>query len=169
VNIQTLPEFYAHSLAIEQEAAARYRELRDQMSVHHNEEAAKLFDWLAGIEDKHAQEIARRARDVALPEIAPWDYEWQGMESPESAPHDSAHYLMTPVQALEVALENERRAAEFYDRVARTSEDQAVRKLAEEFAAEERQHIGYVEDALAKQDDPTIGWDEDLDDPQAVE
>ena len=169
MSIESLPEFYAHALAIEQEAAARYRELADQMTVHHNEEVAKLFQWLAGVEDKHAEEIAAHAQSIALPQIAPWDYEWQGMESPESAPHEAAHYLMTPVHALEVALENERRAAEFFERIARTASDEAVRKLAEEFAADERQHVTYVEQALAKQNDPTIGWDEDLDDPQAVE
>jgi rubrerythrin len=168
-SIQSLPEFYAHALAIEEEAAARYQELGDQMAEHHNAAAAELFFWLAGLERKHAAEIGRRARSVSLPQIAPWDYKWQYAESPETAPHESAHYLMTPWHALELALASEKRAVEFFESVARTTRDEAVAQLAREFAAEERIHVTYVEQALAEQADPTAGWDEDLDDPQAVE
>jgi rubrerythrin len=168
-SIHSLPEFYAHALAIEEEAAARYRELGDQMTEHHNPGAAELFFRLAGLERKHAAEIGRRAQGVSLPQIAPWGYQWQGAESPETAPHESAHYLMTPWHALELALANEKRAVEFFESVARTSRDEAVARLAQEFAAEERMHVTYVEQALASQADPTAGWDEDLDDPQAVE
>ena len=167
--IHSLPEFYAHALAIEEEAAARYRELGDQMSVHHNRETANLFYRLAELEGKHAAEIRERASGVALPQIAPWEYKWQGPESPEVAAHESAHYLMTPWHALEIARANEKRAAEFFETVARTSRDAGVRQLATAFAAEERTHVSYVEQALTAQADPTAGWDEDLDDPQAVE
>lgn len=168
-SIGSLPEFYAYALAIEEEAAARYQELGDQMTEHHNRAAAQLFFWLAGLERQHAAEIARRAQGLPLPEIAPWDYRWQSAEAPETTPHEAAHYLMTPWHALELALANEKRAVEFFDNVARTTRDEAVARLAREFAAEERIHVAYVERALAEQADPTAGWDEDLDDPQAVE
>jgi rubrerythrin len=168
-SIDSLPEFYAHALAIEEEAAARYQELGEQMAVHHNQEAAQRFFWLAGLERKHADQIVRRASGMTLPQLAPWDYQWQGPESPETTAHDTAHYLMTPWHALEIALANEKRAVEFFDVVARMSRDETVRRLAQEFAAEERTHVSYVEQALAQQADPTAGWDEDLDDPQAVE
>jgi len=167
--IHSLPEFYAHALAIEEEAAARYQELGDQMTEHHNQAAAELFFWLAGLERQHAVDIGKRAQGVALAQIAPWDYKWQSAESPETASPESAHYLMTPWHALELALANEKRAVEFFETVARTTPDDAVARLAREFAAEERIHVSYVEQALAKEADPTAGWDEDLDDPQAVE
>ena len=167
--VDSLPEFYAHALAIEREAVARYQELADQMHEHNNFAARDLFAWLADNERQHAQELVSRAEGIALPQLDPWEYKWVDPEAPESAPHEEAHYLMTPHHALQLALRNERRAAEYYDRVARTAKTEAIRKLAEEYAAEERRHIEHVEQALARQEDPTAGWDEDLDDPQAVE
>jgi rubrerythrin len=164
--IHALPEFLAHALAIEQEAAARYRELGDQMAVHNNLAVAELFFWLARIEADHAMQVASRAERITLPVIAPWDYKWVGFESPESAAREDAHYLMTPFQALEIAHANEQRAARFFEGVTQTTRDDAVRKLAQEMAAEERQHATYVERAMAKHARPDERWDEDLDPAQ---
>jgi rubrerythrin len=162
-EIHSLPEFLAHALAIEQEAAARYQELGDQMAVHNNRTAAELFLWLSRIEAEHAEQVQRKAQGVGLPAIQPWDYKWTGFESPESAAHEHAHYLMTPFQALEIALANEQRAAQFFERVASTTRDESVRKLAQEMAADERQHVVYVERAMARHARPEADWAEDLD------
>lgn len=162
-EIHSLSEFLAHALAIEQEAAARYQELGDQMTAHNNPAAAELFLWLSGIEAEHAEQVARQAQGVGLPTIQPWDYKWIGFESPESAAHEDAHYLMTPFHALEIALANEQRAAQFFEHVASTTRDESVRKLAQEMAADERQHVVYVEHAMAKHARPGTDWAEDLD------
>jgi rubrerythrin len=167
--IHSLAEFYAHALALENEASARYQELGDQMAVHHNRATAELFFWLSRIEGEHADQIAARARGTQLPVIQPWDYQWVGLESPESAAYDSASYLMTPYQALEIALENEKRAAEFFETVAKASRDPSVRELAEEMAAEERKHVEYVRRAMAGQAPPEPDWDADLNPPQEPE
>jgi rubrerythrin len=167
--IHSLAEFLAHALAIEQEAAARYRELGDQMAVHNNPAAAELFYWLARIEADHAKQVTGRTEGVALPVIDPWDYIWTGFESPESAAHEDAHYLMTPFQALEIAHANEQRAAQFFERVAQTTRDEAVRRLAQEMAADERQHVAYVERAMANHARPAEDWDEDLNPAQEPE
>jgi rubrerythrin len=162
-GIHSLPEFLAHALAIEQEAAARYQELGDQMVAHNNSAVAELFFWLSRIEADHAEQVARKAQGVGLPAIQPWDYKWIGFESPESAAHEDAHYLMAPFQALEIALANEQRAAQFFERVAGTTRDESVRNLAQEMAADERQHVVYVERAMAKHARPDADWAEDLD------
>ena len=168
-SIDSLPEFLAHALAIEQEAAGRYQELGDQMTAHNNTAAAELFFWLAQIEAQHAQQVARRSEGIALPAIEPWDYQWVGFESPESAAYEGAHYLMTAFHALEIARANEQRAAQFFERVAQTTRDEAVRKVALEMAADERQHMAYVERAMAKHARPSEDWDEDLNPPQEPE
>jgi rubrerythrin len=162
-EIHSLPEFLAHALAIEREAAARYQELADQMAVHNNTTVAELFQWLARIEAEHAEQVARHAQGASLPAIKPWDYRWIGFESPESAAHEGVHYLMTPFQALELALANEQRAAQFFERVAGSTRDASVLTLAREMAADERQHVVYVERAMAKHARPQAGWAEDLD------
>lgn len=167
-GIASLAEFYAHALAIEAEAAERYGELAHAMAEHHNDRVADLFHRLARMEADHAREIRVRSASLPLPRIPPWEYRWEGVESPEAASYEEAHYLMTPYHALQLALRNEQRAVEFFEKVARSSPDAQVRALAAEFAAEERQHVGYVERALGQEARPTLGWDEDLDPPQSV-
>ena len=143
-----LPHFLAHAHAMEVEAAERYRLLANQMEVHNNPEVAGLFVGLAEIEARHAEEILARAGNGGLPNLAFWQFSWTGAEGPETAAFETAHYLMTPHHALTVALDGERRAFEFFDRVARETSDAEIRKTAGEFAEEERQHIERVSEFL---------------------
>ena len=78
--MQTLPEFLAHALAIEDEAAARYHELAALMLTHNNQVVADVFAKLAGYEAQHAAKIRELAEEVQLPPIAPWEYRWEGFE-----------------------------------------------------------------------------------------
>ncbi|CAN0488583.1 unnamed protein product, partial [Phaeothamnion confervicola] len=57
----TMAEFLAHALALECEAAARYRDLAAQMRAHHNGACAALFDWLAVHEQGHAARLEKMA------------------------------------------------------------------------------------------------------------
>ena len=164
-GIQSLPELYAHALAIEIEAEDTYALLADQMDVHNNRELAALFRKLSVIEGKHAKEIEERAKDIVLPDIAPWEYQWQSPASPEAADVDDVHYLMTPHHALMMALAAEKRAQAFFEDLARSASDPEVKAMAEEFAAEEREHVRLVEDLLARHPAPAEGWDEDMDPP----
>ncbi len=148
VDIPDLPHFLAHAHAMEVEAAERYRLLANQMEVHNNPEVADLFVALAEIEARHAEEILARAGNGGLPSLAFWQFSWTDAEGPETAAFETAHYLMTPHHALTVALDGERRAFEFFDRVAREASDAEIRKTAEEFAEEERQHIELVSEFL---------------------
>ena len=114
--IETEAEFFAHALAIEDDAAERYRELAEQMELHHNYALVPLFRMMASQEAEHAEQLRLRAIGMTLPRLAAWDHAWLHAESPESAAHDAVHYLMGPRQALAVALEGERRAQAFLDR-----------------------------------------------------
>ena len=51
---------------------------------------------------------------------------------------------MTPEQALQVALEVEQNAFNFYQDVAQRSHNAALQKLAEGFAREEQEHVQAV-------------------------
>lgn len=167
--MDTLELFYAHALAIEREAAQRYQELADQMLEHNNQETADLFLRLARLESEHAERLAAKTAGMRLPALKPWDYQWTGLESPESAAYETAHYLMKPHHALQVALENEQRAKAFFESIARTTLDADVKRLAAEMAGEEAEHVGYVEKALASVAPPTPDWAEDLDRPQEAD
>jgi rubrerythrin len=166
----TMPELLAHALVIELEAIQSYKELAAQMEQCGNNEVAELFEKMSELEGEHAEKIRQQAGDTELPELAPWEYRWPGMESPESIDLAGIHYLMTPHHALTLALENERNAMAFFEAIAKGSEEEeSVRVLSAEFADDERQHVAWMEDWLAKYPEPDAGWDDDPDPPAVVE
>lgn len=136
-----LPTFLAYSVVMEEEAAERHDELADVMDVHNNPDVAETFRKLAHYSRLHAQEIRDQSKDLQLPKIAPWDFEWEGGEPPETADSDEVHYLMNRAQALRLAMENEQRAHDFYADIARHAPAEDVRALAAEFAEEEQEHL----------------------------
>ena len=164
-----LPHFLAHAHAMEVEAAERYRLLANQMEVHNNPEVADLFVGLAEIEARHAEEILARAGNGGLPNLAFWQFSWIDAEGPETAAFETAHYLMTPHHALTVALDGERRAFEFFDRVARETADADVRRIAREYAEEEREHVTMVRKLLERCPQPDPDWSDDSDSPATLE
>lgn len=167
--VHTAEELLAHALAMEQEASERYTELADQMAVHNNHEVEALFRKLAEIEQKHVVHMTDVSAEMKLPRISPWDYRWGGGESPEAIDPTELHYLIRPYQAIALALEHERRAVEFYSELAAGARRADVRKLAEQFAAEEREHVGWLEQWLERYPKPDADWDEDPDPPNALE
>jgi len=56
--------------------------------------------------------------------------------------------VMTPRQALGIALAAEKRAQAFFERVFTTADDPALRTLAREMAAEEQEHVVLIERLL---------------------
>ena len=166
--IDDVGEFLVHALELEHESAAHYEQLADSMEVHHNHKVAALFRRLAQLSDEHATSIGERARGVALPRIAPWEFKWNcpggGPEGGDCL-HGDVSYQMSAVQALELALHNETRGHAFYAHTASDSDDAEVRELAAEMSAEEAEHLKLLEDLLAQEhhrDDAPL---EDLDPP----
>ncbi len=106
----SMAELLVHALVIELEAVQSYKDLAVQMEQCGNDEVAGLFEKMSELEAGHATKIREKAGDIELPELAPWEYRWAGMESPESIDLAGIHYLMTPHHALKLALENEMNA-----------------------------------------------------------
>jgi rubrerythrin len=63
---------------------------------------------------------------------------------------------MTPRQALAVALHAERRAQAFFEHVCWTAADPALRALAREMAAEEREHVSFIAKLLEDTPRPSL-------------
>ena len=167
--ITSLPEFLAHAHAIEVDAYERYILLADSMDVANNKELAGLFRKLASHEQKHADEILKRAGDIVLPQIRLADQTWADGESPEAASLEQAHYLMTPWHALQMALQAEQRAFDFFDHLCNNVADDEMKKWAEEFREEEAEHVRLVEELLVRYPKPEDGWDHDDDPPMYQE
>jgi len=165
----SMGELLVHALAIELEAVQSYQELAQQMQQCGNDEVAELFEKMSALEAEHAAKIRQTAGDIELPELAPWEYRWPGLESPENIDLAGVHYLMTPYQALQLALENETNAMAFFEAATSACTDNRVRALAQEFADDERQHVAWMQDWLSKYTPPDEDWDYDPDPPAAID
>lgn len=138
-DVGNLGQLMAIAIGMEHEAARRYRELAEEMRHRGVADMARLFDDLARLEADHEVALTRLAgRDgIGLP--APASYEWQlpetfGAEAGEAQ-------VMTPYQALSIAVRNEERAFAFYTYLAAISAHRDVRRRAEALAREELEHL----------------------------
>ena len=151
---------YAHALAIEREAAQRYGEFALHMADEGSDAVARLFAELAGFEGEHARALERESAGMALPPIAPAEFAWLDAGAPETAAHDLVFQLMTPHDALEIALAAELRAQAFFEQVLERAADPRLRELAAEIAQEEQAHAARVRQALARTPDPHVNWEQ---------
>lgn len=168
-RMESLEVFLAWSVALEEEAADRHDELADMMEVHHNTAVAGTFRKLARYSRLHASEIRDHALGRALPTVAPWDFGWETMEGPETSDIADVDYLMTTLQALKVAMGNERRAHDFYASVSEDSPDAEVRDLAAAFALEEKEHLELLQQWLDTLDETEDAFRFDPDPPHMPE
>jgi rubrerythrin len=157
-TIQSAPELYAHAIAIEREAAARYGELAERMADRGDEAVADVFSALARMETEHLAALEKRAARLALPKITIGRYQWFDNGAPETAAHEWLFRLITPRQALAIALEAEKRAQAFFERVLLTCEDPALRALAGDMAKEENDHVSMVTRLVERTPDPVVDW-----------
>lgn len=147
----SVEELLLHALVIELEAMQRYKQLAEMMEQTGNRKVGKIFGRLSGIEAKHAEIVGEQIKDRKLPLLTPGEYHWRGLEAPENIDSARLSHLMSPYQAMSLALDNEKRAFEFFADVVDDSTDECVREMAAEFAMEEKQHVAWVEEWLAKE------------------
>jgi rubrerythrin len=133
--------FLAHSIKLEEEAALRFSQLADAMTTSGNVEVGQLFRCLARYSRMHLDDARERAGFRTLPALTQADYEWPDIESPEAASIWAADPLIGREQALRVAFEAESAGLAYYQHIAESSIDPEVRRFAQEFADEERQHV----------------------------
>lgn len=163
-TVSSLADLLAVAYQIEADAVDRYDLLAGQMETHNNPELTAVFRDLARAEAIHRDEIQRLAGDfdvIAHARMA----KWARGESPEQADLGSAHYMMTPWHALDMALAGEKRALAFFKAIAETATDPHITKMAEEFAEEETEHVNLVHRLMNKYHLPPHAWSEDLDLP----
>ena len=157
-------DFMARAYTMELEAIERYAQFAEQLDSHNNRDVAQLFRKLSQVEALHARRILDEMRWPSVPPL-PVAYAWEGPEAPETAPPDSLHYLMQPYHALEIALQCEMQAQQYFEDIAAAKAPRSVRKAAAEMAAEEREHVQLIRDWMKKVSRPAAGWDHDPDPP----
>jgi rubrerythrin len=164
--LDSIGELLAYALALEQEATERYAELAELMATHNNRDVAESFRKMARIEQLHVNTIRERIEHNRLTDLPTAHFRWVGLTGgPESTDPADLHYLMTPRQALSLALLNEQRAHVYYDRIANQARDPEVKELASELAEEEKEHVAMVEAWLKRFPETEDDWDHDDDPP----
>jgi rubrerythrin len=164
-EVASLTDLLAVAYQIEADAVDRYDVLAAQMETHNNPELMAVFRDLARAEAIHRDEIRRLAGDIDVVSHARRMARWTRGESPEEVDLGAAHYLMTPRHALDLALAGEKRALAFFNSIVRTTTDPDIKKMAEEFAEEENEHVNLVYRLMQKYLLPGHAWSEDLDPP----
>ena len=141
--------FYAQAIAIEREAAARYREFAHQMAGYGNARTAELFLRLARFESEHAERLLEKTAGMKLPSIEQMRRGLIEGNCSEVATYEFLYRRVLPHHALLMALAAERRAKAYFERARKASADPEIRKLSAAFAREEAEHIAWIEEALA--------------------
>jgi len=159
----SLPEFLAHAVAMEEEAAERYLELADMMESHRNDEVSAVFRDMHRFSIMHRDSIRKRIGAIELPQLKSWQYRWR--TPPEMGDEDAFDYMMEAYNALQYARANELRAMEYYRSVAGQTDDPELKRLASEFAQEEAEHVEALDKWLGRTHRPSASWEKD---PESV-
>ncbi|MGD9659387.1 MAG: ferritin family protein [Methylocystis sp.] len=147
--MESVEEFLAYAIRLEQDAAERFGQLADAMESSGNREVGKLFRQLADYSRLHLDDARARAGFRKIPEKAPTDFVWPDIESPETAAIWAADPFLGREQALEIALEAERAGFDYYKQVLESTQDPEIKALAKEFVQEERAHIAELQRWIA--------------------
>jgi rubrerythrin len=156
---ESIEEFYAHALAIEREAAERYLEFAKHFESRGEEVVAGLCANLARMEQEHFEELAQACSHLKLPALDRGGYCWFESEAPETPARELMYRVASTRQLLQIALEAERRAHEFFVEVARGTHTKGLRELASLFAAEEKEHIRLVRKAIEYNTSGNADWE----------
>lgn len=143
--MRSAEEFLAYAIKIEEEATLRFGQLADAMLAGGNTEAAAFFRKLSGYSRQHLREAHARSGFREIPVMAPHEYRWPDLESPETAAIWAADPLIARREALMVALESEKRGLAFYKKICDETDDPEIRVLAAAFVAEEAEHVAWIE------------------------
>ena len=147
--MQSVEDFLAHAIELEREAALRFGQLADAMESAGNHEVGKLFRRLAGYSQMHLNDARLRSGFRDMPAMAPEDYRWPDIESPETAAIWAADPFIGREQALQVAIEAESASHAYYSDIMRRTDDPEIRSFAKEFAEEEAQHVAELQRWMA--------------------
>jgi erythrin-vacuolar iron transport family protein len=144
------------AILIEEEAKERYKEFVDQMTVHHNPEAAAFFRQMIGNEAKHEAELLQHRQ--LLFRNAPSRMNRSMLLDVEAPDYDQTRTFMPARQAMVTALQAEIKAYNYFDKALKHITEPAVKRLFEELRDEEVVHQDLVRKEMAKLP-PDSGFD----------
>jgi len=154
------------AILIEEEAGDIYLEFAEQMENQHTAEAARFFRTMIVNEKKHGDELTERRK--ALFGSQPRRVDRSMLFNVEAPDYEKARAFMSRREALQVALDCERKAQSFFTEAVRHVKDPEVKRLFDELREEEVVHERLVASELSKlPPDPEVTADDYADDPVA--
>ncbi len=141
------------AILIEEEASERYLEFAEQMENQHTTEAARFFRTMIANEKKHGEELAERRR--ALFGLEPRRVDRSLLWDVEAPEYEKARAFMSDREALEVALESERKAQVFFAEAVKHVSDLDVKRLFAQLCEEEVLHEQLVARELSRLPPPS--------------
>lgn len=136
------------AILIEEEAGERYLEFAEQMENQRTAEAALFFRTMIVNEAKHGEELSKRRRALFGDEPRRVDRSllWD-VEAPE---YEKARAFMSDRDALEVALQSERKAQAFFAEAVKHVSNPEVKRLFTQLGEEEVLHEQLVARELSR-------------------
>jgi rubrerythrin len=126
---------------LEQRAATRYRTLSETMRQRGEGDLARLFAFLAALEEKHTKQVMARGPVAAPADAAPVP----GTGLPDRFDDEAARSAsLTPYRALALAVREEESCFALYSYIAATASSAEVHRLAEALAKEELEHAALL-------------------------
>lgn len=157
----TLQDALDYAILIEEEARQRYQDFSELVGKRYEGDAATFFDSMVVNEEKHRENLATRR--ATLFGDAPSRVNPDAIIDIEAPETSQPRNYMSTRQALEIALEAERKAYDFFDEALAHVKDAEVQALFMELRTEELEHQGLVAALLARvpgEDVPDRAWDE---------
>ena len=136
------------AISIEEEAKERYDNFAEQMDAHRTPDTANFFRFMADNEIKHAEKLAAKRKDLFGDEPSSADTSiLYDIEAPE---FDAARAFMSMRAALDVAMESEVKAYEFYHEALAKISDSEVKELFVELRDEQALHQDLIKKIIVK-------------------
>ena len=142
----TLQDALDLAILIEEEAQQRYAWFTHEVGGRYPGDAADMFRLMSGAEAKHAARLIERRRELF--KDAPRRISIDELDDVEAPDRGAPRVFMSAQQAMQVALEAEEKAYDFYDGALQQVRDPEVQKLFEELREEEVHHQQMVRERM---------------------
>jgi rubrerythrin len=134
------------AILIEEEAKERYQEFTRTVGGRYAGDAAEVFRRMAINEEKHGSQLSQLRR--SLFPVEPVRVTPDMIDQVEAPEHEKVRYSLSARRALEIAIESEVKAYDFFAQASLQALDPKVKRLFVELRDEEREHRTMLERRL---------------------
>jgi rubrerythrin len=136
------------AILIEEEAKERYQEFTRLVGGRYTGDAADVFRMMAANEEKHHAELVARRKELFPRQKVRVSADM--LDDVEAPDRGKPRVFMSARQAMEVAMESEEKARDFFAEARKHVKDPKVKKLFAELEAEEQKHHKTLADRIRK-------------------